>query len=210
MSGTEADLPLLSRTSERWAEAALADPVALLNDHAHLEKKAAVNALDLLQRWPETPRAGARPHDDWVMSLATVVKDESAHLHTVARLLKTRGGDLTRGHKNPYAAGLHRQVRAGRGSEEVMDILLVSALIEARSCERFGVLAAVARDRELASLYRSLLASEKGHFKIFLDLAEFVGEPDVVSQRWRLFLEAEAGVLSAQPPGPRMHSGEPA
>lgn len=200
-------LPLLSRTPDRWAAQALADPVAFLNDHAHLEKKAAVNALDLLHRWPETPRAAGDPHDDWVMALAAVAKDETAHLHAVARLLKRRGGALTRGHQNAYAAGLHAHVRKGRGAEETLDRLLVSALIEARSCERFGILAREAPDRDLSALYRSLFASEKGHFKVFLDLARFTAAPDAVSSRWRFFLQAEAEVLAAQAPGPRMHSG---
>jgi tRNA-(ms[2]io[6]A)-hydroxylase len=202
-------LPLLSRTSPRWAASALADPVAFLNDHAHLEKKAAVNALDLLHRWPETSRLKGDPHDDWVMALAAVAKDETAHLHAVARLLKKRGGALTRGHKNPYAVALHEHVRRGRGAEEAMDRLLVSALIEARSCERFEVLAGHAEDGELAALYRSLLSSEKGHFTVFLGLAERIAEPAAVASRWRRFLEVEADAISRQTPGPRMHSGEP-
>lgn len=202
-------LPLLTRTSARWAASALSDTVAFLNDHAHLEKKAAVNVLDLLHRWPETARLRGDPHDDWVMALAAIAKDETAHLHTVARLLKQRGGAMTRGHKNPYAAALHEHVRRGQGADETVDRLLVSALIEARSCERFAVLADHAPDAALAALYKSLLASEKGHFTAFLDLAERIQEKDVVAARWGRFLEIEADVMSRQTPGPRMHSGEP-
>lgn len=202
-------LPLLSRTSARWAASALSDPIAFLNDHAHLEKKAAVNVLDLLHRWPETPKLKGDPHDDWVMALAAIAKDETAHLHTVARLLKKRGGALTRGHKNPYAVALHEHVRRGRGAEETVDRLLVSALIEARSCERFSVLADHAADKELAALYKSLLASEKGHFTAFLDLAERIEDKAAVFRRWSRWLELEAEAIAAQAPGPRMHSGEP-
>jgi tRNA-(ms[2]io[6]A)-hydroxylase len=143
------------------------------------------------------------------MALAAVAKDEAAHLHAVARLLKKRGGAMTRGHKNPYAVALHEHVRRGRGAEETVDRLLVSALIEARSCERFEALAAQATDKELAVLYKSLLASEKGHFTVFLGLAERIEEKTVLSSRWRHFLEVEDEAMSRQVPGPRMHSGEP-
>lgn len=207
MSAAEAALPLLTETSDRWARAALAEPVALLNDHAHLEKKAALNALELLHRWPETAARRGDPHDDWVMALAAVAKDETAHLHTVARLLKKRGGRLSRGHKNGYAAGLHAHIRMGKGPDEVLDRLLASALIEARSCERFAALARNAEDAELAALYRGLYASEKGHYLLFLDLARSISPID---KRWPWFQAREAEVLKAQSPGPRMHSGEPA
>jgi tRNA-(ms[2]io[6]A)-hydroxylase len=166
-----------------------------------LEKKAALNALELLHRCPD----GA-DRDEWTLALASIAKDETAHLHTVARLLKRKGGALSRGHKNPYAVGLHQHVRMGKGPDEVMDRLLVSALIEARSCERFGVLARAAQDRELSALYRSLWSSEKGHFTAFLGLAALAGPTE---RRWREFLKIEADVLSAQAPGPRMHAGEP-
>jgi tRNA-(ms[2]io[6]A)-hydroxylase len=196
------ELPLLSRTTDRWAVAVLQDPLSLLSDHAHLEKKAALNALELLHRCPD----GA-DRDDWTLVLAAVAKDETAHLQTVVRLLKKRRGTLSRGHKNPYAVGLHREVRMGRGPEEVMDRLLVSALIEARSCERFGVLARAAQDRELAGLYESLWSSEKGHFTAFLGMAALAGP---VERRWGELLRVEARVLADQAPGPRMHAGEPA
>src|SRR5437016_323667 len=90
-------LPLLSHTSVGWAEAALREPLALLNDHAYLEKKAAANALELLNRWPE-PRC-PRP---WVPTLATIARDEVAHLQMVCRLLQRRGGRLEKMHKNNY------------------------------------------------------------------------------------------------------------
>ncbi len=195
------DLPLLSRTTDRWAAVALEDPLALLSDHAHLEKKAALNALELLHRCPDNA-----DRDEWTLALASIAKDETAHLHAVARLLKKRGGVLSRGHKNPYAVGLHREVRMGKGPDEVMDRLLVSALIEARSCERFGVLARAAEDRELAALYRGLWSSEKGHFTVFLGLAGLAGP---VEKRWEELLKTEGRVLGEQVPGPRMHSGEP-
>ena len=126
------DLPLLSRTPDSWAGAVIKDLLALLNDHAYLEKKAASNALELLNRWPEPDCP-----PDWVSTLAAIASDEAAHLSLVVRLLNRRGGRLERTHRNPYANALRALVRKGRGNEELVDRLLISALIEARSCERF-------------------------------------------------------------------------
>ncbi len=196
-------LPLLSRTPQSWALAALEQPLALLNDHAHLEKKAATNALELLSQWPEP-----NPPEYWVERMTAVARDEIEHLAIVTRLLARRGGRLTRHHKNAYAAGLRELVRKGDGPLEIMDRLMVAALIEARSCERFELLSRVCEDRELARLYRGLWASERGHYLTFIELArQMTGKPDRVKARWREMLEAEAAILSEQAPGPRMHAG---
>lgn len=198
------ELPLLSRTGTEWALQALEEPIHLLNDHAWLEKKAAANALELLNRWPE-PQAPKQ----WVNVLAGVARDEAVHLSQVVRLLARRGGRLTRAHSNGYANALRNLVRRGQGSLELLDRLLVSALIELRSCERFEVLARAAegRDRELANLYKSLWTSEMGHYHVFLKLAGTVVPEDVVDARWQKMLEAEARILDEQPPGARIHAG---
>lgn len=194
-------LPLLSRTPPAWAEAVLADLVALLIDHAFLEKKAANNAMDMLTRWPGDWLPG------WVETMTSVARDEAAHLAQVARLLLERGGRLTRVHKNPYANELRALVRKGGGAAEVIDRLFVSALIEARSCERFAVLAATCQDAELARFYKGLFASEFGHYKVFLRLAYKIAPRAQIDTRWNHFLERESAILAAQPPGPRIHSG---
>jgi tRNA-(ms[2]io[6]A)-hydroxylase len=204
--GPSDDLPLRSRTSAAWARAALADPAALLDDHAHLERKAAANALALL--------SGASPAADggrasWARTLSAVARDEVEHLALVLRLLEARGGRLSTTHRNAYAAGLHALVRKGQGRRQALDHLLVCALIEARSCERFEALAAGAEDADLRALYRGLCASERGHHRTFLGLAAGTGTAREVSERWDALLDAEARVLAAQAPGPRMHSGEP-
>jgi tRNA 2-(methylsulfanyl)-N6-isopentenyladenosine37 hydroxylase len=209
-----AHLPLRSWTDDAWAVRALAEPLALLDDHAHLEKKAAANALALLNRWPrslaEAGTAGAGLRDGaegWVRALAAVAKDEVEHLGLVLRVLARRGGRMSRGHANPYAAALHGLIRAGSGPGEVLDRLLVAALIEARSCERFAALLRAGPDADLRALYRGLEASERGHHRVFLDLARALpGAPDVAA-RWEWFLDQETRILAAQTPGPRMHSG---
>src|SRR5207253_10362993 len=117
--------------------------------------------------------------DGWVETMTSVARDEAAHLAQVTRLLIRRGGRLDRFHKNPYANSLRELVRKGEPAE-ILDRLLVAALIEVRSCERFGVLAAVSDDPELVGFYRALFASEFEHYRIFLKLArEFVDEAEV-------------------------------
>lgn len=197
------DLPLRYRTPDSWSAEALREPLALLNDHAHLEKKAATNALDVLCRWPT-----ARPPENWVSALTTVARDEAEHLAIVTRLLARRGGELTREHRNTYANELRRLVRMGEGPLELMDRLMISALIESRSCERFELLSRNCADAELARLYAGLWASENGHYRIFLELSRLVGRPEAVEERWSYMLDREAEIIQSQPPGPRMHSGE--
>jgi tRNA-(ms[2]io[6]A)-hydroxylase len=198
----EADLPLRYATPIAWASEVLRKPLELLNDHAHLEKKAASNALELLNRWPEPA-----PPENWVAAMTAVARDEVEHLAVVSRLLARRGGRLTKSHSNPYASALHQLVRKGRGSEELADRLMVSSLIEARSCERFQLLGRAFQDAELAKLYRALWASEHGHYLSFLQLAEKILDSASVSRRWDEMLESEARIIQDQPAGPRMHSG---
>lgn len=197
-------LPLLSRTPLAWAKFVLTDPVALLADHAFLEKKAALNAMQLLERWPNEWVPG------WVETMTSVARDEAAHLAQVTRLLIRRGGRLERGHQNPYASALRELVRKGVVIPEALDRLFVSALIEARSCERFALLAeaaAIGGDSELASFYKALFSSELGHFKVFLRLAHKIAPRAVVEARWQELLIAEAAILAKQSQGVRIHSG---
>lgn len=197
------ELPLLVRTPDVWAESVLREPLALLNDHAYLEKKAASNALEMLNRWPEP-----LPPKLWISTLADVARDETAHLAIVCKILQRRGGRLEKVHRNPYASALREHVRTGFGTQELIDRLLISALIEVRSCERFEVLGRVSDDAELTKLYRRLWASERNHYTLFLRLARRV-LPAEVEERWQFLLAREAEILAVQPPGPRIHSGLP-
>ncbi len=201
--GPADDSPLRSRTPSAWAASVLGEPIAFLNDHAHLEKKAAANALALLSRHPRSFDA-TEAATAWTTSMASIARDEAEHLQLVLRHLTRRGGRLSPMHANPYAAALHTRIR--RGEEQLLDRLLVSALIEARSCERFELLGTVADDAELRALYRGLCASERGHFGVLTGLARRV-DPDAMESRWAWFLDEEARVLAAQSRGPRMHSG---
>lgn len=195
-----ATLPLHLRTPIEWGRAVLADPIALLSDHAFLEKKAANNALELMTHWPSDWFPG------WVEAMTGVARDEAAHLAQVIRLLIRRGGRLARVHKNPYANALRMLTRKGEAAE-IVDRLFVSALIELRSCERFAVLAASSDDAELAAFYRALFTSEMGHYKLFLKLAHKIGPRAATEARWEQMLAEEARILAQQAPGPRIHSG---
>jgi tRNA-(ms[2]io[6]A)-hydroxylase len=199
----DAELPLRYVTPAAWARRVLEKPLELLNDHAHLEKKAAANALELLNRWPEP-----RPPENWVAAMTAVARDEVEHLAVVCRLLARRGGKLTKSHANPYASALHKLVRKGLGPGELVDRLMISSLIEARSCERFKLLAeACEEDRELKKLYQGLWASEHGHYRTFIQLAEEIQPADAVAERWEEMLDAEARIIRSQAEGARMHSG---
>jgi tRNA 2-(methylsulfanyl)-N6-isopentenyladenosine37 hydroxylase len=201
-SSVVVELPLQYRTPDTWAQQVLQQPLALLSDHAYLERKAASNALELLNRWPEPTYP-----DHWVLTLSAVARDETAHLYLASRLLEQRGGRLERLHRNSYAHDLRKLVRKGSGTQELLDRLLVAGLIEARSCERFEVLSRCCSDSELAQFYRSLWASELGHYRIFLRLGEDIAAAGEVEGRWEEMVEAEARIIQVQPPGPRIHSG---
>jgi tRNA-(ms[2]io[6]A)-hydroxylase len=198
------EIPLLLATPVGWAEVALRDTLALLCDHAYLEKKAATNALELLNRWPEPscPK-------EWAGTLAAIASDEASHLSGVVRILVDRGGRLDRSHRNDYANRLRLHVRKGEGSAELVDRLLVSALIELRSYERFDLLARHCRGRDpvLSRFYHRLCSSELGHYRVFLRLAGLAVGALEVDSRWREMLAFEAAAMAVQPPGPRIHSG---
>jgi tRNA-(ms[2]io[6]A)-hydroxylase len=208
-----AELPLLSRTPIEWGRAALNDTIALLSDHAILEKKAANNAMQMLTHWPSDwsfSGAQAGIGKAWAEVLSGVARDEGAHLAQVVRILTRRGGHLQRVHVNPYANALNQLVRKGQRAQ-TLDHLFVSALIEARSCERFGVLTEAAqendRDPELAAFFGALFSSELGHYKVFLKLAYKIEKKEIVDAEWHRMLVEEARILAEQPPGPRIHSG---
>ena len=199
---TNNSLPLLVHTPDAWVAQVLSEPLALLGDHAHLERKAAANALELVSRWP-----GSACPDAWVSILAAVARDEANHLQAVSRLLAARGGHMPRVHRNHYASALHALVRRGEAARELLDRLLVSAVIEARSCERFELLGRCAADTELAAFFYSLHGSELGHYKVFLHLAGLLVTAREWQARWQAMLVAEADIMAVQLAGPRMHSG---
>lgn len=195
------EFPLAVSTPVGWATAVAQDVPYLLNDHAHLEKKAAQNALDLLLVWPRRD-----PPEGWMRVLSAIAKDETHHLAQVLRLMQKRGLIMTRAHRSGYARDLRALVRRGKGPQETLDRLLASALIEARSAERFGLLQTAPLEPELRKLYRALWASEQGHYRVFLETARGTFDHQIVESRWEDLREAEAKIIRAQEKGRGLHS----
>jgi tRNA-(ms[2]io[6]A)-hydroxylase len=176
-------------TDPRWLPHALAHLDAVLVDHAHCEKKAAANALSLLQAYPQVP--GLPTH------MARLAREESSHLARVLQLLERRGLTLGRDPGDPYAQALQELVRTPAAQRQ-LDRFLVAAIIESRSCERLALLADGLPDADLRRFYGELARSEDGHQKLFLRLAARV-HGDATWQRLDVLLEAEAEVVRRLP-----------
>jgi len=198
-------VPLRSRTTDVWVDAALGRIDRLLDDHCQCELKAASNALALVGRNPEK--------DTLVTAMSALAREEMQHYRQVRRVLLDRGGTPTRPLPSPYLKGINAE-RLG-GDEALLDDLVVAALVEARSCERFVRLAeglragrVVVDDADaLAGLYESLARSESGHATLFVDLArEYYGDAPVARELPRR-ARLEAEVLARIDVTPRMHGG---
>ncbi|WLT30282.1 tRNA isopentenyl-2-thiomethyl-A-37 hydroxylase MiaE [Geothrix sp. PMB-07] len=191
MTGFKPPLPLRAETPAAWAEAALADPAALLSDHAHNEKKAALNALNLSLHLAEIPRAS--------VLLARLAEEELNHYRRVLEALMAFGWPLRPDGGNAYAKALHQQAAKG-----LLDRLLIAALIEARSCERLWLLErAGASHPELGStawlaFLLELERCEAGHALGYRSLAEerFGAEAATRLDWW---LDREAEVIQSLP-----------
>lgn len=191
-------LRLAAATDPAWTAHALARLDEVLLDHAHLEKKAAGTAVTLLFRYPER-RALQEP-------LARLAREELAHFEEVLAHLDRRGVAFRPLRPAPYAGRLHAAVRADEPAR-LLDTLLVAALIEARSCERLGLLAAALPgvDDELARLYRGLLAAEARHHGEYVALALALFPESAVHERLAALAAHEATALGAGTPVPRLH-----
>jgi len=181
---------LKAATSARWLPAALADFDAVLIDHAHCEKKAAANALSLLQVYPDVPGLPAQ--------MARLAREESAHLAKVLSVMEERGLTLGRDGGDPYAKGLQEFMRHG-SRERRLDRLLIAGIIESRSHERLQLLADGLAEPKLKRLYAELARSEDGHQKLFVRLAKGVEAPDEVDARLDALLEQEAVLVAKLP-----------
>jgi tRNA-(ms[2]io[6]A)-hydroxylase len=188
-------LGLLASTDERWASEALGDLDGVLRDHAHCEMKAASHALSLAARHPDDLGL--------VRKLVALAQEELAHFDRVIALLSARGIALGPPPVDAYAASLRAaatklpRLRIARA--ELTDRLLVAALIEARSCERFKLLAdALGEGHELHAFYTELLASEARHYRDLVDLATAASTEDVALARLRELAAIEADITRAR------------
>jgi tRNA-(ms[2]io[6]A)-hydroxylase len=190
-------LSLASTTSPAWAERALADLDLVLLDHAHCERKAAGNAVTLMFRYPQ--------HAFLAAPLSRLAREELVHFEQVLERLGARGLVLRPLKASPYAGRLRAAARAEEPGR-LLDSLLCSALIEARSCERFRLLAEHAPGDSLREFYTGLIASEARHHGIFVALAGELAGTEVVRARLDELARHEAEVLAALPPMPRLHA----
>jgi tRNA-(ms[2]io[6]A)-hydroxylase len=186
-------------TDPRWINIAEKNIEDILVDHAYCEQKAASSCISLIVTYPDKQKL--------VDLLTPVVAEEWSHFERVIEELKKRGMSLGFPRKDEYVEALQKVVKKGGNREQqLMEKLLINALIEARSCERFRLLWQHIADAELAKFYYELMVSEAGHYKSFLLLAKEYMAEEAVNTRWRELLEQEAHIVkSLAVRGDRMH-----
>lgn len=192
-------LHLQTETSQRWLGQVDRSLEEVLVDHAHCERKAASTAMNLLNAYTENL--------DLVREMSRIIEEELEHFHQVLAILDRRGIRFRRLGPGPYGRALNSLIRP-REPDRAVDRLLVASLIEARSCERFRLLAEHIRPREpeLAEFYSSLFESEARHHTTYVRLAEQFAPRDEVLRRLDELSAEESAILVAGSELPRMHS----
>lgn len=186
-------------TDPRWVNIAEKNIEEILVDHAYCEQKAASSCISLIIQYPEK--------DKLVEMLTPVVAEEWSHFERVLEELRKRGFPLGRQRKDEYVDALQKVIKTGGSREQqLLEKLLLNALIEARSCERFKMLWKNISDPALSKFYYELMVSEAGHYKNFLLLAKTYIAESEVDKRWRELLAQEAEIMkSLEPRADRMH-----
>lgn len=190
-------LNLQSTTPDRWFQHVSANLDDLLIDHAHCEKKAAGTAMNLLFAYVE--------NEDLCRAMNEIVAEEMDHFFQVLDLLKQRGVRFRRIKPSEYGRKLNDLCRKAE-PQKAVDRLLVAGLIEARSCERFGILREQLADRTLAAFYDSLFESEARHHSAYIRLAKQFAPDEEVRERLQELAAAEAAIVAEGETLPRMHS----
>ena len=185
-------LKLKLNTDPRWVNIAEKNIEDILVDHAWCEQKAASTGISMIIHYPEKTRL--------VDELTDLVAEEWSHFERVLGELRKRGYKLGRPRKDEYVVQLLAHVRKGGARErQLMDQLLVSALIEARSCERFKLLWQNIADKELSKFYYELMVSEAAHFVAYVDLAKEYADPKLVEERLQELLLIEGEIVTNLP-----------
>jgi tRNA-(ms[2]io[6]A)-hydroxylase len=176
-------------TDPRWVNIVEQNIEEILTDHAFCEQKAASTAISLISHFPQ--------QTELVQAMIVLVKEEIEHFERVHNFIQKRGFKLGSERKDPYVHDLMQFIRKdGSKESKLMDRLLLAAMIEARSCERFKVLSENINDKELADFYRELMKSEASHYAMFIKLAKNLCPNQNVDKRWAEFLEHEATVIA--------------
>ncbi|WP_026952281.1 tRNA-(ms[2]io[6]A)-hydroxylase [Algoriphagus mannitolivorans] len=186
-------------TDPRWVRIAEMQIEDILVDHAYCEQKAASSCISLIVRFNEL--------EELVDTLTPIVAEEWGHFERVLEQLRKRGMKFGPQRKDEYVAKLNEFVKKGGSrKDQLTEHLLLNALIEARSCERFKLLSKNIADLELQKFYYELMISEAGHYVTFIDLARKYQDREKVDRRWQEWLDYEAKILkSMEPRGDRMH-----
>ncbi|MBC7915718.1 MAG: tRNA-(ms[2]io[6]A)-hydroxylase [Pyrinomonadaceae bacterium] len=182
-------LKLKLPTDPKWVKNVVESNIEeILTDHAFCEQKAASNAITLIVQNPNL--------SDLVQEMADLVREEIDHFKRVHTIILERGYVLGRERKDNYVNELAKFVIKGGGREaQLIDRLLFSAMIEARSCERFKVLSENINDEQLSDFYHELMVSEAGHYAMFIKMAKKYAETIDVDKRWNELLDYEAIVI---------------
>ena len=188
-----------ARTSQAWVNAAVNNLPLIIQDHANCEKKAAGTAMNLIFRYEFSY--------DLQRKLAQLIREEMLHYEQVLGIMNERGQAWKYLSAGRYAKGMLKHKRTYEPAAMV-DVLIIGAFIEARSCERFAALSEVINDERLAKYYRYLLKSESRHFEDYLALAQSLSD-DSIDERVVFFKEVEAELISTPDTELRFHSGDP-
>lgn len=188
-----------SETPDAWIQSALVNQELMLIDHAHCEKKAAMTAINLMHRYPEDA--------DLLDKMSRLAREELRHFEQVLKIIKQRDMRYTHLSASRYAAGMRDHVRK-QDPERIIDLLIIGAFIEARSCERFAKLAPFLDD-DLNDFYCSLLKSEARHYQDYLKLASSYAN-DSLDERVAFFRTLEQALVAEPDSEFRFHSGPPA
>ncbi|MGZ3904569.1 MAG: tRNA isopentenyl-2-thiomethyl-A-37 hydroxylase MiaE [Bacteroidia bacterium] len=185
-------------TDPRWVNIVEQNIEEILTDHAWCEQKAVSNSMSLVISYPE--------YTELVNEMLSIAKEELLHFEMVHNKIKERGWVLGKERRDEYVNDLYSFMRKGYKREiALIDRLLFSALIEARSCERFKILSEQIKDEDLKAFYRELMISEATHYTIFLGFArKYAGKEDV-EKRWQEWLSYEAEVISRYGKKETMH-----
>ena len=187
-------------TDPRWVNIVEKNIEEILTDHAWCEQKAATNAITIITHNSE--------HQDLVQDLLALAKEEIEHFEMVHNIIIKRGLKLGRERKDDYVNELYLYMKRSNDGSRVSGLverLLFSAMIEARSCERFKVLSENIKDKELAAFYRELMESEAGHYTTFITYAGKYGTGMDVEKRWREWLAFEESIIANYGKGETIH-----
>ena len=186
-------------TDPRWVNMAEMDLQEILTDHAYCEQKATTSCITLIQAFPDKK--------ELVKEVSPIVTEEWGHFRLVLQELEKRGLELGKQRKDLYVNGLMEfKKKGGSRKQNLVERLLVFALIEARSCERFRLLSLHIAEDELKEFYRKFMVSEAGHYKLFLRLAKLYGGEKEVEARWQEYLSYERELMKTlEVRGDRIH-----